>query len=77
MNQTQRLRPGQPNPLRYQGNLRHYHVAPLKRRVHRGQLAGNVRSKRRKAFWPGAAAAARVLVVFGVILGGVWIGIGG
>jgi|GEM_PF-3604522 len=77
MNHTQRLRPGQPNPLRYQGNLCHYHVAPLKRRVHRGQLAGESRSGRNKPFWPGAAAAAGVLAVFGAILGGIWIGIGG
>ncbi len=75
MNQTQRLRPGSHNPLRYQGNLRHYHVAPLKRRVHRGQLVRGRHARGR--FWPGAAAAAGVLAVFGTIMGVIWLGIGG
>ncbi|WAC19832.1 hypothetical protein OVA24_00385 [Luteolibacter sp. SL250] len=49
----------------------------MKRRVHRGQLSGEARSRRSKSFWPGAAAAAGVLAAFGAILGGIWIGIGG
>lgn len=53
MSQTQRLRPGRPNPLRYQGGLRHYHVSPMKAPVPWEQWIGGKRRLHASA-WLGA-----------------------
>jgi hypothetical protein len=61
MSQTQRLRPRTPNPHRYQGGRRHYHVSPPRSEVPWEHWIGEKSRGTHRRFW--AATVAFVIAI--------------
>jgi len=68
--QIQKLRPGTPNPMRYQGGLRHYHVAPLPPKLTREQWVGSSFARKRMRAWLAALAVTVALLLLAGIVSG-------
>jgi hypothetical protein len=50
MSEMHRLRPGRPNPARFQGGLQHYHVAPQRQNISWEQWIGG-KHRSHRWFW--------------------------